>query len=164
MPPQRRRHRTPQRFLSDGWSGACLRDRGFTVIELHGEIDLVTAAEARTLLDATLTVLGPHVILDLRPAAFIDCSALTLLSQIRRRTWTTAAASVWCALAPGTGASCTRPGGAGSCACSPRWKQLSPTPCATRTPDRAGGRVRNGDTPEAGAPCRPTSSTSWAAR
>ncbi|OKI03421.1 hypothetical protein A6A06_39385 [Streptomyces sp. CB02923] len=58
---------------------------GFTVIELHGEIDLVTAARAGPLLDAALTCPAPRVIVDLRPTAFFDCSALTLLCRSRRR-------------------------------------------------------------------------------
>ncbi|MFH9426588.1 STAS domain-containing protein [Streptomyces sp. NPDC017529] len=58
---------------------------GVTVIELHGEIDLVTVAHAGPLLDAALTCPAPRVIVDLRPTAFFDCSALALLCRSHRR-------------------------------------------------------------------------------
>ncbi|MEF3118172.1 STAS domain-containing protein [Streptomyces chrestomyceticus] len=60
--------------------------QGFTVIELRGEIDLVSAAHAGALLEAAFTLPGPRMLADIRPVNFFDCSALSLLCRTRRRT------------------------------------------------------------------------------
>lgn len=60
-------------------------DRGFTVIEVHGTIDLSTAPEVRTHIDAVTSSQGAQAIVDLRPVEFLDCSALSLLCRARRR-------------------------------------------------------------------------------
>ncbi|WP_328536976.1 anti-sigma factor antagonist [Streptomyces sp. NBC_00344] len=57
----------------------------FTVVELLGEIDLVSAEAAQVHTDAATSSPGARVIIDLRPATFIDCSALRLLCRTRRR-------------------------------------------------------------------------------
>ncbi|MFJ9535851.1 STAS domain-containing protein [Streptomyces sp. NPDC101225] len=58
---------------------------GTTVVEVHGEIDLCTAAPLSARLD-TLTAGGrPDVVLDLRPVIFIDCSGLRMLCRTRNR-------------------------------------------------------------------------------
>ncbi|WP_127356822.1 anti-sigma factor antagonist [Actinacidiphila soli] len=58
---------------------------GFTVVEFHGDIDLATVPEVRAHLDAATLPLRPQVIVDLRPALFFDCSALSLMCRARRR-------------------------------------------------------------------------------
>jgi anti-sigma B factor antagonist len=58
---------------------------GYTVIELHGEIDIVGLERVGPCLDAATAALAPAVIIDLRPAAFFDCSGLGLLCRAHRR-------------------------------------------------------------------------------
>lgn len=55
------------------------------VIELHGELDLVTYQRTVSLLDAATTGSEPLVVVDLSPVTFVDCSGLSLLLRIRRR-------------------------------------------------------------------------------
>lgn len=57
----------------------------FTVVELRGEIDLLAAGDIRECTDAATAPRGARVIVDLRPATFIDCAALGLLCRARRR-------------------------------------------------------------------------------
>ncbi|MCX4724117.1 STAS domain-containing protein [Streptomyces sp. NPDC090052] len=57
----------------------------FTVVELRGEIDLLAAGHIRECTDAATAPQGARVIVDLRPATFIDCAALGLLCRARRR-------------------------------------------------------------------------------
>lgn len=58
---------------------------GFTVVEFHGEIDLTTVPEIRAHMDAATWPVRPRVIVDLRPALFFDCSAVSLIYRARRR-------------------------------------------------------------------------------
>lgn len=58
---------------------------GFTVIEFHGEIDLAADAQVRAHVDAATMIDRPRVVIDLRPASFIDCSALRVLCHARRQ-------------------------------------------------------------------------------
>ncbi|MFE2374065.1 anti-sigma factor antagonist [Streptomyces sp. NPDC059398] len=57
----------------------------FTVVELRGEIDLLAAARIRECTDAATAPQGARVIVDLRPATFIDCAALGVLCRARSR-------------------------------------------------------------------------------
>ncbi|MGW0969224.1 anti-sigma factor antagonist [Streptomyces sp. NPDC002516] len=60
-------------------------DRGHVVLELHGEIDLLAAAEITPLLDTMTSDPAPQVVIDLRCVEFFDCSGLRLLYRARRR-------------------------------------------------------------------------------
>ncbi|MFJ8313929.1 MULTISPECIES: STAS domain-containing protein [unclassified Streptomyces] len=61
---------------------------GYTVVELHGELDLCTVPAVREQLDAATSTasVGARVIVGLRPALFLDCSTLALICHARRRT------------------------------------------------------------------------------
>nr|WP_206439074.1 anti-sigma factor antagonist [Streptomyces scabichelini] len=61
------------------------RDREPTVLELHGEIDIVAALEIFPFLDAATGRTGAQVVLDLRHIEFFDGSGLRLLYRARRR-------------------------------------------------------------------------------
>jgi anti-sigma B factor antagonist len=58
---------------------------GTTVVELRGEIDLVTAIPLAAHLDAVSSGPHPDLVLDLRPVAFIDCAGLGVLCRTRNR-------------------------------------------------------------------------------
>ncbi len=58
---------------------------GYTVVELHGEIDIAGVGSVGPALDAATTGDKPAVIVDLRPTAFFDCSGLGLLCRAHRR-------------------------------------------------------------------------------
>jgi anti-sigma B factor antagonist len=59
---------------------------GFTVIELHGEIDIATAQAVRPELDALITDRpSPAVAVDLRYTTFIDAAGLGLLVRTRQQ-------------------------------------------------------------------------------
>jgi anti-sigma B factor antagonist len=58
---------------------------GYTVVEFHGEHDLCSVPAVREQLDAVTSSAGAHVIVDLRPARFFDCSTLALICRARRR-------------------------------------------------------------------------------
>ncbi|WP_328551992.1 MULTISPECIES: anti-sigma factor antagonist [unclassified Streptomyces] len=60
-------------------------DQGHVVLELHGEIDLLTATEVTPLLDSVTSGPAPQVVIDLRCVEFFDCSGLRLLYRARRR-------------------------------------------------------------------------------
>lgn len=61
-------------------------ERGeFTVVELGGEIDVSTIDEVGAGVSAVTRSAGSLVVVDLRPAQFFDCAALTLLVRTRRR-------------------------------------------------------------------------------
>jgi anti-sigma B factor antagonist len=73
-------------LLTDpGPSARSYRVDCFTVVELRGEIDLVSAEEIQVHTDAATAPQGSRVIIDLSAATFIDCSALRLLCRARRR-------------------------------------------------------------------------------
>ncbi|MEV7200651.1 anti-sigma factor antagonist [Streptomyces griseoluteus] len=61
------------------------QEHGHTVLELRGEIDIASAAEISPLLDRVTGRERVHVVLDLRPVEFFDCSGLRLVSRARRR-------------------------------------------------------------------------------
>jgi anti-sigma B factor antagonist len=60
--------------------------RGATVLELHGEIDLVTAPSLSARLDALTARPRPDLVVDLRRVSFIDCTGLGILCRARSRT------------------------------------------------------------------------------
>lgn len=60
-------------------------DRGYTVLEFRGEIDIVAAAEIGSLLDGATAGPAPRVVLDLSGIEFFDCSGLRLLYRARAR-------------------------------------------------------------------------------
>jgi anti-anti-sigma factor len=60
-------------------------DRGHTVLELHGEIDIAAAGEIIPHLDAVTGRRDARVVIDLRHVEFFDCSGLRLLYRARQR-------------------------------------------------------------------------------
>ncbi|CAL9626983.1 anti-sigma factor antagonist [Streptomyces sp. enrichment culture] len=60
-------------------------DRGYTVLEFRGEIDIAAAAEILPHLDAVTARRGARVVLDLGGVEFFDCSGLRLLTRARLR-------------------------------------------------------------------------------
>jgi anti-anti-sigma factor len=60
-------------------------DRGHTVLEFHGEIDILAAVEIAPFLDSATGGHAPRILIDLRPVEFFDCSGLRLLYRARRR-------------------------------------------------------------------------------
>jgi anti-anti-sigma factor len=60
-------------------------DRGCTVLEFRGEIDIAAAAEILPHLDAVTARPGARVVLDLGGVEFFDCSGLRLLTRARLR-------------------------------------------------------------------------------
>ncbi|MER6346916.1 anti-sigma factor antagonist [Streptomyces sp. NPDC001595] len=62
-----------------------LQDRGHTVLEFHGEIDIVAAEEIAPWLDEATAAPAPQVVIDLGPAVFLDASGLRLLYRARSR-------------------------------------------------------------------------------
>ncbi|MFF8673956.1 anti-sigma factor antagonist [Streptomyces sp. NPDC015242] len=61
------------------------QERGHTVLEFRGEIDLAAAAEIAPHLDRETDRPGVRVVLDLSPVEFFDCSGLRLLYRARSR-------------------------------------------------------------------------------
>ncbi|GKQ33793.1 anti-sigma factor antagonist [Streptomyces sp. A012304] len=61
------------------------RDRGYTVLEFHGEIDIVAETEIAPHLDDATAGNAPRVVLDLSRIDFFDCSGLRLLHRARNR-------------------------------------------------------------------------------
>jgi anti-sigma B factor antagonist len=59
---------------------------GTTVVELRGEIDLLTAQPLSARLDALTAGPRPDLVLDLGSLSFIDCSGLSALCRAQRRT------------------------------------------------------------------------------
>ncbi|MFE3638592.1 anti-sigma factor antagonist [Streptomyces sp. NPDC059168] len=60
-------------------------DRGHTVLEFRGEIDIAAAAEIMPALDRATGRPGARIVIDLRPVEFFDCSGLRLLYRARSR-------------------------------------------------------------------------------
>ncbi|MFG2881393.1 anti-sigma factor antagonist [Streptomyces sp. NPDC048297] len=60
-------------------------DRGHTVVEFRGEIDIAAAAEIAPLLDAVSARPGIRLVLDLGAVEFFDCSGLRLVYRTRSR-------------------------------------------------------------------------------
>ncbi|MEV1064641.1 anti-sigma factor antagonist [Streptomyces sp. NPDC050263] len=61
------------------------QDRGYTVLEFHGEIDIVAATEIGPLLDDATVGPAPRIVIDLTRIEFFDCSGLRLLFRARGR-------------------------------------------------------------------------------
>jgi anti-anti-sigma factor len=61
-------------------------DRGHTVLEFHGEIDIAAAVEILPVLDRVTTRPGVRLVIDLRRVDFFDCSGLRLLYRAQART------------------------------------------------------------------------------
>ncbi|MGW2717811.1 STAS domain-containing protein [Streptomyces sp. NPDC001492] len=61
---------------------------GTTVVEMRGEIDILTATPLSARLDTLTAGPRPHLVLDLRPVTFIDGSGLRLLCRARNRVLT----------------------------------------------------------------------------
>ncbi|MFI6353976.1 anti-sigma factor antagonist [Streptomyces sp. NPDC050743] len=59
--------------------------RAHTVLELRGEIDLLSATEVGPVLDRVTGRPGARVVIDLRSVEFFDCSGLRLLYRARTR-------------------------------------------------------------------------------
>ncbi|MFB7334487.1 STAS domain-containing protein [Streptomyces sp. NPDC059766] len=67
---------------------ACARTRTsgpFTVVEVTGEVDIATADLVAEHLTAAVSPPLPDVLVDLRPVAFLDCSALRVLCRAEAR-------------------------------------------------------------------------------
>jgi anti-sigma B factor antagonist len=60
-------------------------DRGHTVLEFHGEIDIAAALEIAPFLDRVTAHPDVRLVIDLRPVDFFDCSGLRLLYRARAR-------------------------------------------------------------------------------
>ncbi|AZQ39462.1 anti-sigma factor antagonist [Streptomyces cyaneochromogenes] len=70
------------------WSSLSLPARvvdGTTVVELRGEIDLLTTPSLTVRLDALTAGTCPDLVLDLRAVSFIDCAGLGVLCRARNR-------------------------------------------------------------------------------
>ncbi|MFF0791772.1 anti-sigma factor antagonist [Streptomyces spiralis] len=61
------------------------RERGHTVLELHGEIDIAATVEIIPYLDRITARPGARVVIDLSGIDFFDCSGLRLLYRARSR-------------------------------------------------------------------------------
>ncbi|GAA1352732.1 anti-sigma factor antagonist [Streptomyces beijiangensis] len=68
-----------------GRSAHSYSENGSTVVSFRGEIDLATAPAVRLHIDAATALPGARLIVDLRPAEFIDCAALSVLCRASRR-------------------------------------------------------------------------------
>ncbi|MEW1647369.1 MULTISPECIES: anti-sigma factor antagonist [unclassified Streptomyces] len=60
-------------------------DRGFTVLEFRGEIDIAAATEILPYLDRVTARPRARIVIDLRQVEFFDCSGLRLLYRARYR-------------------------------------------------------------------------------
>lgn len=60
-------------------------ERGHTVLEFLGEIDIIAAEAILPLLDSATSRPAPRIVIDLRPVEFFDCSGLRLLHRARQR-------------------------------------------------------------------------------
>ncbi|MFF4488103.1 anti-sigma factor antagonist [Streptomyces sp. NPDC001544] len=61
------------------------QDRGHTVLEFRGEIDIMAATEITPYLDRVTDRTGARIVIDLGQIEFFDCSGLRLLHRARRR-------------------------------------------------------------------------------
>ncbi|MFI8091157.1 anti-sigma factor antagonist [Streptomyces sp. NPDC086080] len=61
------------------------RDRGHTVLEFRGEIDIAAAAEMLPHLDLATAEPDARIVIDLTQVEFFDCSGLRLLYRARHR-------------------------------------------------------------------------------
>ncbi|WP_046500938.1 STAS domain-containing protein [Streptomyces odonnellii] len=56
-----------------------------TLVELHGEIDVLTAPAISEYLDSLTDVPKPDLLIDLQHVSFLDCRGLSVLCRARRR-------------------------------------------------------------------------------
>ncbi|MGW7256689.1 anti-sigma factor antagonist [Streptomyces sp. NPDC054834] len=61
------------------------QDRGHTVLEFRGEIDIAAATEIAPYLDRVTDRPGARIVIDLGHIEFFDCSGLRLLHRARSR-------------------------------------------------------------------------------
>ena len=61
------------------------QDRGHTVLELRGEIDIAAALEIAPYLDRVTAHPGVRLVIDLTQVDFFDCSGLRLVYRARAR-------------------------------------------------------------------------------
>ncbi|MFJ9539500.1 anti-sigma factor antagonist [Streptomyces sp. NPDC101225] len=61
------------------------QDRGHTVLELRGEIDIAAALEIAPYLDRVTAHPGVRLVIDLTQVGFFDCSGLRLVYRARAR-------------------------------------------------------------------------------
>ncbi|WP_280854013.1 anti-sigma factor antagonist [Streptomyces sp. SAI-041] len=61
------------------------QDRGHTVLEFRGEIDIAAAVELLPYLDQLTGQSGVRLVIDLSSVEFFDCSGLRLLYRARSR-------------------------------------------------------------------------------
>ncbi|MFK4103326.1 anti-sigma factor antagonist [Streptomyces sp. NPDC019531] len=61
------------------------QERGHTVLEFRGEIDIAAATEILPYLDRATAHSDGRVVIDLSPVEFLDCSGLRLLYRARSR-------------------------------------------------------------------------------
>ncbi|MEU7057186.1 anti-sigma factor antagonist [Streptomyces sp. NPDC046197] len=61
------------------------RDRGHTVLEFRGEIDIAAATQIAPYLDRVTARRGARLVIDLSQVDFFDCSGLRLLYRARSR-------------------------------------------------------------------------------
>ncbi|KAB1140340.1 anti-sigma factor antagonist [Streptomyces luteolifulvus] len=61
------------------------QDRGHTVLEFRGEIDIAASAEIVPVLDGVTARPDCRIVIDLRHVEFFDCSGLRLLFRARSR-------------------------------------------------------------------------------
>ncbi|MFH8977904.1 anti-sigma factor antagonist [Streptomyces sp. NPDC017890] len=72
-----------QEPASSTWQLRVRHDRGHTVLEFRGEIDIASAGEIAPRLDRETRRPGAPVVLDLSGIEFFDCSGLRLLYRAR---------------------------------------------------------------------------------
>lgn len=60
-------------------------ETGALVAEVHGDIDLATAAHLSLWFDSLAAVAAPGYVVDLRPVTFIDSAGLNVVLRLRRR-------------------------------------------------------------------------------
>ncbi|MBC9719073.1 STAS domain-containing protein [Streptomyces sp. TRM66268-LWL] len=61
------------------------QSHGYTVVELHGDIDIEAAMKIRPHLDAATRPPEIQIVIDLASVTFFDCSGIGLLCRARRR-------------------------------------------------------------------------------
>ena len=60
------------------------KERGHTVVEVGGELDVFTSARLRTVLFDPVLCAGPRVVIDLGRVTFIDSTSIGVLVAARR--------------------------------------------------------------------------------
>lgn len=67
------------------WRISTVRLGEAVVTEMSGELDLAAASDIRRHLHSATARPTSHLVVDLRPARFLDCSAMNLMHHARRR-------------------------------------------------------------------------------